>query len=114
MMNKTTLLSLAAGLIIGIAAGYYFGQDESPEPVPPALITSFEECAAAGYPIMESYPEQCRSPEGQNFVRVIPDMPAEPAPVPQEPVACTMEAMLCPDGSAVGRTGPNCEFAPCP
>lgn len=27
---------------------------------------------------------------------------------------CTLEAKLCPDGSAVGRTGPNCEFAPCP
>ncbi|MCX6708748.1 MAG: hypothetical protein NTW67_03850 [Candidatus Woesearchaeota archaeon] len=38
--------------------------------------------------------------------------------VPREgwnkPVACTEEAKLCPDGSAVGRTGPNCEFAPCP
>lgn len=29
-------------------------------------------------------------------------------------VACTMEARICPDGSAVGRTGPNCSFAPCP
>lgn len=28
-------------------------------------------------------------------------------------VNCTMEALLCPDGSAVGRVGPNCEFAPC-
>lgn len=28
--------------------------------------------------------------------------------------ACTMEARLCPDGSYVGRTGPNCEFAQCP
>lgn len=27
--------------------------------------------------------------------------------------ACTMEAKICPDGTAVGRTGPNCEFAPC-
>lgn len=26
---------------------------------------------------------------------------------------CTMEARICPDGSAVGRSGPNCEFAPC-
>lgn len=36
--------------------------------------------------------------------------------LPQEPeqIACTMEAMICPDGSAVGRTGPNCEFAACP
>ena len=29
-------------------------------------------------------------------------------------VVCTMEAKLCPDGSYVGRTGPNCEFTPCP
>ncbi len=29
-------------------------------------------------------------------------------------VACTMEAKLCPDGSAVGRSGLNCEFAECP
>ena len=27
---------------------------------------------------------------------------------------CTLEALLCPDGSAVGRSGPNCEFAKCP
>ncbi len=29
-------------------------------------------------------------------------------------VACTMDARLCPDGSAVGREGPNCEFKKCP
>ncbi len=29
-------------------------------------------------------------------------------------IACTMEARLCPDGSAVGRQGPNCEFKKCP
>lgn len=28
--------------------------------------------------------------------------------------ACTEEAKICPDGSSVGRTGPNCEFAACP
>lgn len=33
---------------------------------------------------------------------------------PEGEVACTMEARLCPDGSAVGREGPNCEFAACP
>lgn len=30
------------------------------------------------------------------------------------PMACTQEAKVCPDGSYVGRTGPSCEFAPCP
>jgi hypothetical protein len=28
--------------------------------------------------------------------------------------ACTLEAKLCPDGSSVGREGPNCEFKACP
>ena len=31
-----------------------------------------------------------------------------------EVVSCTEEAKLCPDGSAVGRAGPLCEFAECP
>lgn len=30
-----------------------------------------------------------------------------------QPVACTMDARMCPDGSWVGRTGPNCQFV-CP
>lgn len=32
----------------------------------------------------------------------------------QKPVACTMDAKACPDGSYVGRIAPNCEFALCP
>lgn len=35
-------------------------------------------------------------------------------PTDQQPVACTMDAKACPDGSYVGRIAPNCEFAPCP
>ena len=31
----------------------------------------------------------------------------------EEPIACTEEALMCPDGSGVGRTGPKCTFAPC-
>lgn len=34
--------------------------------------------------------------------------------IANKPVACTEEAKLCPDGTAVGRTGKNCEFAECP
>ncbi len=40
--------------------------------------------------------------------------PADIATLPEEEgVMCTMDAMQCPDGSYVGRTGPNCEFV-CP
>lgn len=35
-------------------------------------------------------------------------------PIIKKGVLCTMEAKACSDGSFVGRTGPQCEFAPCP
>jgi hypothetical protein len=28
--------------------------------------------------------------------------------------ACTDDAKVCPDGSSVARSGPDCEFAACP
>ena len=46
---------------------------------------------------------------------VLPQPPLlEPEPVTPPVVACTMDAKMCPDGSFVGRVGPNCEFAACP
>lgn len=33
---------------------------------------------------------------------------------PVEDQACTMDAKMCPDGSGVGRSGPDCAFAACP
>jgi len=50
------------------------------------------------------------------------DVGTSPTPTPVRttaPVApvnsfCTMDAKMCPDGSYVGRVGPNCEFALCP
>lgn len=43
-----------------------------------------------------------------------PHSAAAPKPGESGAVACTMDAKICPDGSAVGRSGPNCEFAACP
>lgn len=38
------------------------------------------------------------------------ERPWERAPLP----ACPQDALLCPDGSTVGREGPACTFAACP
>jgi len=45
--------------------GTYFG-----------IIDSYEDCAAAGYPIMESQPPKCRTPDGRSFIEEIDRMPA--------------------------------------
>ena len=39
--------------------------------IPVIIITSFNECAAKGYPILESYPRQCKTPDGKTFTEDI-------------------------------------------
>lgn len=45
-----------------------------------------------------------------------PLIPTTPSPNESDDsqVVCTQDAKQCPDGSYVGRSGPNCEFAACP
>lgn len=50
---------------------------------------------------------------GSSFMSKNPTTSMSPSPSVTG-VACTMDAMMCPDGSYVGRQGPNCEFAMCP
>ena len=40
----------------------------SPSPEP---IANFSECAAAGYPVLESYPRLCRTPDGRSFTEEV-------------------------------------------
>lgn len=35
-------------------------------------------------------------------------------PTPTEIPTCAQDTFACPDGTTVGRTGENCEFAACP
>ncbi len=46
-------------------------------------------------------------------VYIFVDKKAEAPAVFDTPIACTMDAKQCPDGSYVGRSGPKCEFV-CP
>ena len=38
-----------------------------PKPAAAPKVSNFEQCAQAGYPIMESYPRQCTLPNGKFF-----------------------------------------------
>jgi glucose/arabinose dehydrogenase len=43
--------------------------------VPLNLIDSFNDCIAAGYPVMESHPRQCRTDEGKHFIETLSKIP---------------------------------------
>ncbi|TSC62813.1 MAG: hypothetical protein G01um101448_368 [Parcubacteria group bacterium Gr01-1014_48] len=47
---------------------------------------------------------------GVYFLEISPKSSVE---MNDEKQTCTQDAKLCPDGSYVSRTGPNCAFAPC-
>jgi hypothetical protein len=42
------------------------------------------------------------------------EQPAKTPPSTPSGTVCTTEARICPDGSAVGKSGPKCTFAACP
>ncbi len=69
------LVILAVFSIVGFGAWYVwstrFKDDSGTKKSQQYSITTFEECAAAGYPVMESYPEQCAIPGGESFVRIL-------------------------------------------
>lgn len=58
MMKKAFPLIVVAVLTVAFALWWQMGTQ------PQAPITTFEECVAAGNPVMESYPRQCR--DGNN------------------------------------------------
>ena len=70
-MQKSDLYKIlgiiVGGILILILWPYVNRNDKATDP----SINSFEECVEAGNPVMESYPEQCRTEDGKHFVRNI-------------------------------------------
>jgi len=64
--NIKIIAVFVALLIVGVILWKYQGVTKKQN------INSFEECSQAGFPIMESFPEQCRTPDGKTFTRQVP------------------------------------------
>ncbi|MEX0649834.1 MAG: GerMN domain-containing protein [Candidatus Andersenbacteria bacterium] len=64
MNPKYLIYGVFALLILGAVIWYM-------QSSAPASITTFEECASAGFPVMESYPPQCRTDDGTVFTQNI-------------------------------------------
>lgn len=60
-MTRKQIYTGIALVFLLLAAYSFTKQKPTPE------ILSFEDCAKAGYPIMESYPRQCKVPDGRTY-----------------------------------------------
>jgi hypothetical protein len=68
MNNKLPLIIALSILFIGIIGAL---ASITARQIKKNQIQSFDECAAAGYPIQESYPERCTVPGGKSFDRIV-------------------------------------------
>jgi len=66
-MKKIIVLIIV--VVLGLLVVFFIITNK--EKLVPEEVTSFEECVSAGYPAMESYPRQCRAPNGELFVESI-------------------------------------------
>jgi len=68
-MSKKIFISWLIVFILGGVAIYLilFKPGEAPRPI----INNFKECVSAGYPVLESYPRQCKTPDGKSFTEDI-------------------------------------------
>lgn len=98
-MKGTYILIAVVGVaIIGGLAWYQLQYSVEQEAIEEQVL-SFEDCAAAGFPIMESYPRQCATPDGRIF--------AEELPVPEieytNATADTITVALPTPGAVTGK-----------
>ena len=76
MKTRLAILLIIMLVISGGVFYYYNFYKETPpvgnenQNVPVVTVTNFEECVAAGNPVMESYPRQCRAGD-KNFTEYI-------------------------------------------
>ena len=68
MHSFSTTTLIAVVLVLVALGGLVFAFAKNQEQQHMLAIQSFNDCKAAGYPILESYPEQCKTPDGRTFV----------------------------------------------
>ena len=122
-MNKISCKNLFGLLVLALflstaayAAGPAAATLGSSESIGPSGSAGPVGTPSASQPVVSASQTQI----SQNIARGLPAgyMPGNTNANPSVPtvtaIACSQEAKICPDGSAVGRQGPNCEFAACP
>lgn len=82
-------------------------------PMPLSVVTNFEECAAEGNPVMESYPRQCRTKDGRLFVEELADQPSSSDGTGISANGCAVagcSGQLCVSAEEASTIITTCEF----
>ena len=97
-------------IIISLAGGFFLWSSSMQRQEQIHSIASFEDCAAAGYPIIESYPEQCRTPDGRTFVRDISNDETSGGIVANGCAVAGCSSQLCVSADEANDIVTTCEY----
>jgi hypothetical protein len=97
-MHKLTKLVILLIVVTAILLSSWYFLTKSPSKA--EEITNFQECVKAGYPVMEIYPEQCRTPDGKTFTKEFSG----------QPITITGEFLCLPHKNTEGPQTLECAF----
>ena len=99
-LRKIIVILIILAVIISLVITSFYKESK---------ISNFEECAAAGYPVGESYPRQCWTPVGKHFVEDIVNLNRNYHSRDVE--ECSRTQILCVEGMKFfsDKTGCGCE-----
>jgi hypothetical protein len=92
LMNTKNTISAIVVIVILIGIYIYFRNNQQQY----LAVGNYEQCIAAGYPILDTYPQQCKTPDNRTFTN--PNQP---------PLTATSTATSTPTGTSTpdGATG---------
>lgn len=100
MIQKYIVPILVTFLVVATSFGAWVVLSQSGSSNVVKDIESYEDCVAAGYPVLESFPEQCNTPNGRNFVRELRDDEKSALEAPSESIDSEdIEVLYQGDGS---------------
>ena len=115
--RTVTLIGIA--VVLALIAGLLLSLSNIAKQQKMYSISTFQECKDAGYPIMESYPEQCATPDGRTFVNDAQSQPVSGMPAPGTPFltsngcvvsGCSGQLCISEEEAAAGGGVSTCEF----
>ncbi|MDP9249022.1 MAG: hypothetical protein M3M85_00720 [bacterium] len=103
--NQKIMWTVVSVIVVAVLGYWLYETNKKPADNEASFVTNFQECADAGYPVQESNPRQCRTPDGTLYVE-------EGAPGPVVLDGCYVggcSQTICSDEPGAVS---NCEYRP--
>lgn len=115
----STVTLIGVVVVLALIAGLLLSLSNIAKQQRMYAISTFQECKDAGYPIMESYPEQCATSDGRTFVNEMQEPVTSGTPSPGASLltsngcavsGCSGQLCISEDEARNGGGVSTCEF----